>query len=166
MQRGRAAEREADGGNSTGSHDEVKTNYTTALFTPATERMDRTDSLPLKRTQEAQLRLSILKRLGDRQNRISEALQSGAESFSTDQGARASRLLGHLLSDVTAALDDAYRRRLQGTLHPIEATHWLPALEAVRRDLRTAAATWSATRGARLEHAVNELRRSMQSLPG
>jgi len=113
---------------------------------------------------EQRVRLDIMKRMGDLHARLGHMLTDWTSMVSSDEGARGARLVAAALNDVTAALDHAYRARLRGALHPLEAQFWIPALETVRQDLRRAAASLNSMRGPRLERAVENLRRSMSAV--
>lgn len=113
---------------------------------------------------EQRIRLGIMKRMGDLHARLGHMLTDWITMVSSDEGARGARLVAAALNDVTAALDQAYRARLRGALHPLESQFWIPALETVRQDLRRAAASLNSMRGPRLERAVENLRRSMSAV--
>jgi hypothetical protein len=110
---------------------------------------------------ELQIRLTIMRKMTDLHARIGTALADWAALAAAEDGARGARFVRTLLHEVTMALDDAYRRRLINELHPLEQEHWVPALECIRQELRKASASLSMLPGARLEQAVETLRRSM-----
>jgi hypothetical protein len=118
------------------------------------------DCHPGREPDEVKMGLIVMERMRSLHAQISAALSDWADMTAADDGAKASRLADTLLRDITSALDAAYRQQRFGTLHPLEQEHWIPALEAVRQVLQKAAHTLSATPGARLHRAVEQLRRS------
>jgi hypothetical protein len=110
---------------------------------------------------ERQIRLTIMRDMTKLYEHIGEVRSSWEELMAAEGGARGARLVSRLLHEVTVTLDDVYRRSVNGALHPLERAHWLPVLEFIRQELRKASATLSVLPGARLERAVQQLRRSM-----
>ncbi len=111
--------------------------------------------------QETHIRAQIHQRLSSLHVRLGDALANWEGLVAADEGARGARFVASMLHEVTLALDDAFRRQVRGGLHPLEAVHWIPALQVVRQDLRRAAASLNTLRGPRLERAVENLRRSL-----
>lgn len=111
--------------------------------------------------QETSIRAQIHQRLSSLHVRLGDALANWDGLIAADEGARGARFVAGMLHEVTLALDDAFRRQVRGGLHPLEAVHWIPALQVVRQDLRRAAASLNTLRGPRLERAVENLRRSL-----
>ena len=113
--------------------------------------------------EELPIRLEIMNRMSSLHARIGDALGQWAEMTTADEGAKSARFVEALLRETTGALDEAYGRRLSGSLHPLEQEHWVPALEALRQNLRKAAESLSTMPGVQLERAVEQLRRSMST---